>query len=103
MYDKTKAQLMRQLEEITVAVDAMEETLESKVAILNDATRLAVVEELLTKAKQRLADANYDLAQTDGYGQPPNFGPLDLVRLDNDVVHLERLVTAARFAVAHGK
>ena len=102
MYDAHKAQLKRGLKEINHAVTTMEEVLESKTEILNDATRLAVLEEQLQLAKKRLGTAMYDRSQTEGYGRPANFSPKDIVDLDTDIGHLERLVTSARFAVKNG-
>lgn len=102
MYDPLKAKMVRCLQEIDQAVTKMEETLESREAVLNDATRLAVLDEQLQLAKKRLADAIYDTAQSKGYGRPYNFSPADIVKLDDNIVHLERLVKAAVFAVKHG-
>lgn len=102
MYDHLKAKMICCLQDIDQAVTKMEESLDSREAVLSDATRLAVLDEQLQLAKKRLANANYDVAQSKGYGAPYNFSPDDIVKLDDDIVHLKRLVTSAKFAVESG-
>lgn len=103
MYDKTKADIIEATVDARIALDKISFAVKSTEAILNNKTRLAVLEECHQRAKKRLADANYDLAQTKSSGQPYNFTPRDIVDMDNDIVHLNTLVTSARFAVKHEK
>ena len=103
MNTKAQAEITYAKLDIHVALDKIASVLKSKDAILSNATRLAVLQEQLQLARKRLADANYDLAQTKGYGLADNFTPNDIVKLDNDIGHLERMVTSAKFAVKHEK
>lgn len=103
MYDKAKADILGYVSDMQDRLNQIEDVLADKTAVLSNKTRLAVLEECHQAAKKHLAAAQYDLAQTKSYGQPDNFSPADIVDLDNNIVHLECLVTSARFAVNHEK
>lgn len=99
MYDKTKSDINAALMEIQTAVDKVNVVLAGKVAVLNNATRLAVLSESLEEAKRRMANAKYDRAQTMAYTQPNNFSNADIAKLEDEVAALDRLVTSATFAL----
>ena len=101
MYDNAKAEITSQINEMKKLADGIEQVLASKTEIINNSTRLAVLQESLAYAKKREANANYDMAQTECYGQAPNFSKQDIIQLDLDVLHLKRLVKSAEFAVKH--
>ena len=101
MYDKNKADIKRRLNDIRSYIDDIDTIVHDGAMILNNATRLAVLEECLVNARSRVASARYDLSQTEGYGQAPNVTKQQLIGMDEEVAMLERLVFSAQFAVKH--
>lgn len=98
MYDPRKARLTQALQVIAASVTSMQKEVATKEAFLNNATRLAVVEELLVQARRQVIDAHYYLSLPTIARQEPALTQDEMDDLKRNAYHLECLVTAAQLA-----